>query len=560
MSFIFNLFCGAAGNRMGRIVLVVLALVLPGLPSMAADTPDDAASNEESTHEVPRAPVILDGNTLFLLRGASAFPAERRAAEVAARIAALAANPAFDPSTLKISASPDVTLITAGKERVIAVFDADAVLESVDRGILAQVYRQRILEAIAAYRQDRTPDALIRHVLYIAAASIAFAVFIWLARRAKGRLDAILERRLRARIEGLASQSYQIVRAKHLWGFLQGASRFMWIALAALGGLFYLEFVLINLPWTRLIGSRLFDLLIDPLRVMGIGLAKAIPDLIFLAVLAVVTRFVIKALRIFFTGVADGAIRLEHFEADWSWPTYRLLRLFIIAFAIVVAFPYIPGSSSDAFKGVSLFLGVVFSLGSSSVIANIIAGYTMTYRRAYKLGDRIQIGEHMGDVTEVRQLVTHIRTPKNEEIVVPNSLILNSSVVNYSTLARQGQLVLHTTVGIGYETPWRQVEAMLLEAASRTPGVQTEPPPFVLQQALGDFCVNYEINVYCDDAQAMNRLYTALHQNILDVFNEYGVQIMTPNYESDPSEAKLVPRDQWYLAPAKPAGAQGKAE
>ncbi len=554
VSSIFTIRFGAAGNLLGRIALVVVMLVVPALSSMAADTPVASTSSEMSVHEAPRAPVVLDGKTLLLVRGVSAFPAERRAREIAARIEALAADPGFDPANLKISELPEAAVISAGDQRLVMIFEADAVLESVDRGILAEAYLQRIREAIAEYRQIRTTRALTYSALYIAAATIAFAVFIWLGRRAERRLDAVLERRLRARIEGLESQSYQIVRAKHLWGFLQGAIRMLWVAAAVLAGLFYLEFALSELPWTRLIGNRLFDLVIEPLRVMGIGLAEVTPDLIFLAILALVTRFVIKALRIFFTGVADGAIQLQNFDADWAWPTHRLMRIFVVAFALVVAFPYIPGSSSEAFKGVSIFLGVVFSLGSSSVIANIIAGYTMTYRRAFKLGDRIQVGEHIGDVTEVRQLVTHIRTPKNEEVVVPNSLILNSSVVNYSTLAREGQLVLHTTVGIGYETPWRQVEAMLLEAAVRTQGLLKHPAPFVLQKALGDFCVNYEINAFCDNAQAMNRLYTALHQNILDVFNEYGVQIMTPNYESDPSEAKVVPRDQWFLSPAKPAG------
>jgi len=368
------------------------------------------------------------------------------------------------------------------------------------------------------------------------------------------RLEVLLDRRLRTRLEGLESQSYQIIRAKHLWGALQGANRLIWIAAYVLAGLWSLEFSLRQLPWTRLIGDHLFDLLIEPLHVMGMGLLKSIPGLVFLVFLTFVTRYLIKALRLFFTGVAEQAIKLQHFDHEWAWPTYRLLRTFVIAFALVVAFPYIPGSDSAAFKGVSLFLGVVFSLGSSSVIANIIAGYTMTYRRAFRVGDRIQIGEHVGDVTEVRQLVTHLLTPKNEEVVVPNSLILSSSVVNYSTLARQGRLVLHTTVGIGYETPWRQVEAMLLQAASRTQGVRMEPAPFVLQKALGDFCITYEINVFCDDAQAMHQLYTALHRNILDVFNEYGVQIMTPSYVADPPQAKVVPGDQWFLTPAKPAG------
>jgi small-conductance mechanosensitive channel len=231
----------------------------------------------------------------------------------------------------------------------------------------------------------------------------------------------------------------------------------------------------------------------------------------------------------------------------------------VIGFAIVVGYPYIPGSDSAAFKGLSLFFGVVFSLGSSSAIANTIAGYSLTYRRAFRVGDRVKIGDVFGDVTEIRLQVTHVRTPKNEEVVVPNSTILNQEVTNYSALARTRGLILHTTVGIGYETPWRQVEAMLLLAAERTPGVLRDPKPFVLQKSLGDFAVSYEINVYSDDAQAMMPLYTALHRQILDVFNEYGVQIMTPAYEGDPEQPKVVPRDQWHLAPARTEGDAGSS-
>ncbi len=176
----------------------------------------------------------------------------------------------------------------------------------------------------------------------------------------------------------------------------------------------------------------------------------------------------------------------------------------------------------------------------------------MIYRRALKVGDRITIDNFTGDVTERRLMVTHLRTIKNEEIVVPNSTIINSHVINYSTLARTRGLILHTTVGIGYATPWRQVEAMLRLAAERTPGLLEEPAPFVLQKSLGDFAVTYELNAYCDDPQKMGRLYTAMHQNILDVCNEHGVQIMTPAYEGDPDTPKVIPKDQWYLPPAKP--------
>jgi small-conductance mechanosensitive channel len=314
----------------------------------------------------------------------------------------------------------------------------------------------------------------------------------------------------------------------------------------------WLQFVLGSFPLTRPLAARLLALVLDPLSRLGGGVVAMLPDLAFLLVLYLVTRWVVGLTRLFFEAVARGHATLANFEADWALPTYRIVRIAIVAFALVVAYPYIPGSRSAAFQSISIFLGVMFSIGSSSFIANIIAGYSMTYRRAFRVGDRIQVGEVFGDVSEIRLQVTHVRSVKNEEIVVPNSSLLNSNVVNYSALARTRGLILHTTVGIGYETPWRQVEAMLLLAAERTQGFLREPKPFVLQKSLGDFCVVYEINAYCDAPAEMARLYAGLHQNILDVFNEYCVQIMTPAYEGDPERPKVVPKEQWWSAPARP--------
>jgi small-conductance mechanosensitive channel len=316
----------------------------------------------------------------------------------------------------------------------------------------------------------------------------------------------------------------------------------------------YLEFVLSLFPWTRPLARRLVAIVVDPLRTLATGLLDAVPNIIFLVILFYAVRYALKMIRLFFGAIAEGRITPASFERDWAWPTYRIVRILVVAFAVVIAYPYIPGSDTEAFKGVSLFLGVIFSLGSTSVIANVIAGYTMTYRRAFHIGDRVKIGDHVGDVVEQRLLVTRLRTPKNEEVVIPNSVILNGEVVNYSALARTEGVILHTTVGIGYETPWRQVEAMLLQAAERTPGLPKAPAPFVLQLALGDFCVTYQLNVHCDAPQQMAQLYSALHRNILDVFNEYGVQIMTPAYEGDPAQPKVVPKDQWYAAPARGPG------
>ena len=268
-------------------------------------------------------------------------------------------------------------------------------------------------------------------------------------------------------------------------------------------------------------------------------------------VLFFVIRLVLRLVRLFFETVGRGTVKLANFDADWAEPTYKIARIAIIAFGLIVAYPYIPGSESDAFKGVSLFIGIVFSLGSSSAISNIIAGYMMTYRRAFKVGDRVKIGDAMGDVIEMRLQVTHLKTFKNEEIVIPNSQILAGDVINYSSFVKTQGLILYTEVGIGYETPWRQVEAMLLEAAGRCELPSGEPPrAFVRLKKLADFAVTYEVNVYCTDIQAMLPMYTALHRHILDVFNEYGVQIMTPAYEGDPEQPKIVPPKDWFTAPA----------
>jgi small-conductance mechanosensitive channel len=277
-----------------------------------------------------------------------------------------------------------------------------------------------------------------------------------------------------------------------------------------------------------------------------------IPDIVFLAVLILITRYVLKLVRLFFDSVGSGTVKLQQFDAEWAVPTYRLVRFLIIAFALVVAYPYIPGSGTDAFKGISVFIGVVFSLGSGSLMGNLIAGYSMTYRRAFKVGDWIKVGEHVGQVLEMRMLATHLRTAKNEKVILPSSLIVGSEVVNFNALAHERGLILHTTVGVGYEVPWRQVEAMLLEAAARTSGLLPDRAPFVLQLSLDTFNVVYEINVYCSTPEGMRLRYTELHRNILDVFNEYGVQIMTPAYEGDPFDRKVVPRDQWYAPPARP--------
>ncbi|MGE5320385.1 MAG: mechanosensitive ion channel domain-containing protein [Hyphomicrobiaceae bacterium] len=524
---------------------------MSGAAAAQANAPAETSqTTQPATAE--HADVTLDGRTLFRVRGVMALPAERRAREIRGRIQAIAADPSVRTDSLRVAEIGLGSSILAGERPVMAVVDADAAFEGISRHVLAELYRKRIAEAIVAYRSDRDPRVLLTHSGYALGATLALAVLLFAVRRAYRWLDALASRRLAGHIEKLEQGSVHLIKASQLRQALHGAFKTLRVVLTLIALYLYLDYVLGLYPWTRPGSQALFGLLVAPLRVMGAALVRDIPDLVFLVVLFVVTRYVLKLARLFFSGIEQGGIRVSGMDSEVAGATYKIVRLLIVVFAVVVAYPYIPGSDSDAFKGISLLLGLVFSLGSSSVIGNLIAGYTMIYRRAFKIGDRIKVGEVIGDVLERRLMVTRLRTVKNEEVVIPNSEILNSSIFNFSSLAREQGLILHTTIGIGYETPWRQVEAMLRMAAGRTPGLLATPEPFVLQKALGDFCVTYEINVYCDQPQGMNRIYTDLHRNILDVFNEYGVQIMTPAYEGDAEQPKLVPKARWYEAPAAP--------
>jgi small-conductance mechanosensitive channel len=489
--------------------------------------------------------------TLFYVRGISAYPAEERAEAITARIRAVAGDTGVPTSTLRVVPGERSSDIVMGDRPIMSVFDGDAAIEGIHREDLARVYTHRIQIAVEAYRRDRSP----RHLLVgagqslLATALLAGAVLLVV--RLWRRLTAVLERRYARRVRSLEIQSVQVIHAERLRALARGAFRTVRALVLLVFAYLYLSFVLARFPWTRPVSARLLGFVLSPFAIMGRSLLDFLPNLVFLVILVAVSRYVLKLLSLIAAGVGSGTISLSGFDREWAAPTYRIVRIAVIGFTAVVAYPYIPGSGSEAFKGISIFFGVIFSLGASSVVANTLAGYSLIYRRAFKVGDRVKIGDVVGDVTEMRLQVTHLRTIKNEDVIVPNSVILTSQVVNYTSYADTDGLILHTTVGIGYEVPWRQVEAMLLLAASRTPGLGATPPPFVLQTALGDFAVTYELNVYCRDAHTMASLYTVLHRTILDVFNEYGVQIMTPAYEADPALPKVVPKDHWYQPPAR---------
>jgi small-conductance mechanosensitive channel len=530
-------------------IVVVTAWSAPasGQEPAPLQTPDRPPEGER-----PTAPVVLDGVTLFRVRGISAYPAARRAQEIAARIAAVASNRSIPVDSVVVRETPHGSALVAAGQPLFSILDADAELEGATHQVLAEVYRPRVAQAIERYRSDREPAVFARSVARASMATLALMLGLWLWFWAMRRLRGTLEQRYRPRLQGIQFQSIELVRGERLWHFLHRGLRLIATLLALMAVYACLNYVLLLFPGTRTLGQDLKVILLRPITTLGAGAIHYLPDVVFLVVLWLVVRFILNLVRLFFRGVDGGTLTLRGFEPEWAQPTERIVRLAVIALSLVVAYPHIPGSGSEAFKGITLLLGLIFSLGSPSLIGNIVAGQSLAYRRAFKVGDRVRIGEHVGEVAQVRLLTTYLRTPKNEQIVIPNSLILNADVVNFSAHAQQQGLILHTTVGIGYQIPWRTVEAMLLEAAGRTPGLLPEPSPFVLQKTLGTFAVEYEINAYCDTPRLMPLLYSALHRNILDVFNEYGVQIMTPAYEGDPESPKVVPPQEWFTPPARP--------
>jgi small-conductance mechanosensitive channel len=539
-------------QRTFRAVLIGTALsLLLTVITGAGNAFAQAAPGAINQDPLRWAPVVIDGRTLFKLRGVTALPARERADRVRENIIAAARDTGVSVDDLRTVEDGELTRIFAGGMPLVAIADIDAEAEGVSRSILAEIYKRRIAETITTYREDRSTAELTRNSLFALGATVLAALLFWGMRALFNALVRWTERRVQRGVDQLASKAHHLIQARQMWGVIGGLLRLLRILAYLLLAYSYLNTVLGLFPWTRPAARVLFRLILDPLESIWLGFVGSLPNLAFLVVLWFVVRYILKLIRAFFRGVERGRIKLENFDADWASPTYKIVRFSVIAFAIVIAYPYIPGSDSLAFKGVSVFVGVLLSLGSSSFISNAIAGLTMTYRRAFKEGERIQVGDIVGIVEDIKPMATKVRTAKNELVTVPNSTILNQEVINYSQLAREEGVILHTIVGIGYDTPWRQVEAMLKLAADRTEGLLQDPPPFVLQRSLGDYAVNYELNAYTCDEKRMLRLYSALHANIQDVFNEHGVQIMSPSYEADPETPKIVPPAKWYEAPAK---------
>jgi small-conductance mechanosensitive channel len=548
----FGRFTAPVARRIGPFLLLVIIALLPPVVYAQSQSESKEANPFRTFEMVDSAPVVVNGEVRFHVIGESAYPAKRRADKITRRIEGLAKDPKFDPKTLRIKDIGDYHQIFPGEssESVLSVLEADAKFAGIRRSVHAVTLRQIVAESVIDYRHDHMPAVLIKKAVYALGSALLLIAVLFGVLWGFRRIDGFLERRVKLQMQNLEVRSNRIFRGGQLWSLLHSALRILRKLVVLFLVYVFADFALSLFPQTRYTAYMLFKFVFAPLGYMVEAIIDFIPQLIYLVVLFFIARYGLKLAHGMFDAIDTKRLQIKGFEVDWAWPTYRIVRIGIILFALVIAYPFIPGSESAAFKGVSVLLGILFSLGSTSVISNVIAGYTMTYRRAFRVGDRVKIGDTLGDVTEMRVLVTHLRSLKNEEVVVPNSAILGGEITNYSTMAHDQGLILHTMVGIGYDVPWRQVEAMLLLAAENTDGLLKEPKPFIQQKALADFAVNYELNAYCDNASKMMELYTEMHRNIQDVFNENGVQIMSPAYKVDPAEPKVVPKERWYTPPA----------
>jgi len=524
---------------MRRRLLVVLWLV--GLALAPAGAQDLVEAPEASA-------VVLDGRSLFEVVGleGSKFTAEQRAAVISARLVEAAKSWAPGSEVRSVVEGDSVGLY-AGSQLILLLHAEDAAYHGVTLERSGELLAPILERAILDYRHERSAARMLRSFALAAALLLGTVVILVLYSRVYRRLRAWIllgtGRRL-AQVEAL-STAVELGRVRSVLGLaLSTVNALVWVALAAV----FVELCLSLFPQTRALSAGLLALVAEPLAETGRAALASIPSLIFVAVVVVVTRLLVQLCGELFDRLERGTLVVQGFYPEWARPTSRVVTIALVVAGVVVAFPYIPGSDSAAFKSISILLGVVVSLGSSSVVSNFLNGLMLTYMRAFRVGDVVRIDDTLGTVLESGTMVTRLRTLRETEMVIPNMTIMSAKVVNFST---SGVPLVSTVVTIGYGTPWRQVQAMLELAAAETAGIRRDPAPFVLQSGLEDFYIRYELWVALEDPWQLPRVMAALHAAIQDQFNEHGVQIMSPHYRSDPPEPAVVPKEKWRLPPAK---------
>jgi small-conductance mechanosensitive channel len=512
-----------------RIVKAFVAIALVTLLSLIS--PSLAFPQSNPSPQNPEGVVVtLDGKPLFTVqvKSLSSSP-EKRAQTIKDRITAFAEDSSIPIDSLWTKDIEDSILVGAGDKILIYVSDRDAKIAGKSRQELTKQYLQTIKDAVRQYREERSARSLFLAAIYAVGATIALilTLIVWKWRRVVPRINAWLNTQRYTRIPSIRIQNFELLSADRITDLLVWLVELICSIVLLIILYAYFSFVFSLFPATRHVGAALFSYVESGLQFAWNAFLAYLPNLFAIVLIFVIAYYAIRFLKFIFAAIDRQQLTVPGFYPEWAEPTSKLLTYLIIAMAFAVAFPYIPGSNSPSFQGISIFLGVLISIGSSTAVANIVAGIITIYTRAFQIGDRIKIGDIEGDVEEKLLLVTRIRTVNNVLVTLPNSTLLTSNIVNYSALIRDSHapLILHTTVTLGYDAPWRKIHETLIAAARSTTHILEEPSPFVLQTALNDFYVSYELKAYTNRPSEMARIYSELHQNIQDKCNEVGNEL-----------------------------------
>jgi len=484
-------------------------------PTMAVDT---------ALRETPGVPVEVDGRPILWIHTALVgITPEERAASIRQRILAVARRENLPLDVIHAEDQSAWTDILAGQEIIMEITEAEARAVGNSRTHLGQEYVEIIRQAVTNYRKEHTWRNLLRGVInsLMATALLFLALFVFF------RLRLVVRNKIQNWVDGTMERS-RVARYFGVPALGIGTVLFLIFIVALLQ--VYAAFVLGSFPSTRYAAFRMNRWVMSELTTILLDFWNYLPNLAIVAAIVVTTHYLIKLNSYVFKEIQEGRLRVRGFYPDWAEPTAKLVRLLIVAAAMVVIFPYLPGSNSPAFRGISVFLGVLLSLGSTSAMAHAVSGTILTYMRSFNVGDFVRIGDTVGDVVEKTLLVTRVCTQKKEIVTIPNGSVLGGVVVNYSAKARKGGVIFHTCVSIGYNAPWKKVHELLISAALATKDIVDTPEPFVLQSHLDDFYVSYELNAFTRRPENMQIIYSDLHQNIQDKFNTGGIEINSPHY------------------------------
>lgn len=506
-------------------------------------------------------PVVADGDTLFYLytkRGG--YTPQQRAQMTGSAIEELGRRFNLRPDSVSVDHSDIVSDLMYGNKVLLSLTDQDALWEGISRDSLANERRQNVVDKLHEMKAEhgiwRMAKRILYFVLVIVGQYFLFRLTNWLFRKLKVRILRLKD----TKIKPVSIQGYELLDAQkqaNLLVFLASVGRYILMGLQLL---FTVPLIFIIFPQTEGLAYRLLGYIWNPIRGIFVGIIDYIPKLFTIIVIWYAVKYLVRFVLYLAREVEGGRLKINGFYPDWAMPTFHIIRFLLYAFMIAMIYPYLPGSNSGVFQGISVFVGLIVSLGSSTVIGNIIAGLVITYMRPFKIGDRIQLNDTTGNIIEKTPLVTRIRTPKNEVVTVPNSFVMSSHTVNYSTSAREYGLIIHSEVSIGYDIPWRKVNELLIDAALNTPGVVDDPRPFVLETSLSDWYPVYQVNAYIKEADKMPQIYSNLHQNIQDKFNEAGIEIMSPHYMAmrDGNETTIPKNDLRNTSPTDKTAQESK--